>query len=165
MREYPASKWAHMPGVELNVLEWNVLWSDTARGLHCYTAQQPCQRRITIVYTECLRLSQITHVWPPASVQWGLDVEYVMECGWLTDARCTQSLPWQWSEWTPWTKNWLCMCLGSPTLSPTSAEMATANLDSMCIAHSWQGERSYCKYKVSDCSDVVRHYSDVHLLY
>ena len=44
-----------------------------------------------------------------------------------------------------WTKNWVC----SHLLNPTSAKMPTADLDSVCVVHSWQGERSCCKYKVT----------------
>ena len=42
------------------------------------------------------------------------------------------------------------MCKYSPIFqfNLTSAKMV-AGLNSMCVVHSWQGERSYCKYKVS----------------
>ena len=33
------------------------------------------------------------------------------------------------------------VCLYSPNLSSTSAKMASADLDFMCVAHSWLSER------------------------
>ena len=48
------------------------------------------------------------------------------------------------------------MSLGSPTLSPTSAEMATADMDYMCIAHFCRVKGCTAKTKfLSDCSDVM----------
>ena len=93
----------------------------------------------------------------------GLDVEYVMECGWLTDAQCAQSLPRERPEWTLWTKNWLCMCLGSPTLRVRVRALQIGILCALHIPGRMKGHAANTKCQ-SDCSDVKWHCSDVDLL-
>ena len=72
-------RWAHMPSPHhvWSWTCWNEKWCGQAQPEECTATQliKSCQRHITTVYTEWLRLSQITF-WPPASMQSGLDVIY-----------------------------------------------------------------------------------------
>ena len=129
-------RWAHMPSPHhiWSWKCWNVMWSVTARGVHCYTAHQALSEAHHYSVHRVLE-GVSNNTWPPASMQWGLHAEY-------------GDVHSQHLENERWTKNSVSCANIVLFFNLTSAEMV-AGLNSMCVVHSWQGERPYCKYKVS----------------
>ena len=149
------------PCLEVNVFKRNAMWSNTAWGVHCYTAHHVLsESHHYSVHRVCLRVSRITHVTSCINAVW-LDWRWTSNSNGMWMVNCCMMytvLPWEWYSMITWTKNWVSMRLCSPILSPNSMAYCRSWLYVYCTFHTeWKVRSIYCTRVNQHCSSFIIH--------